>query len=82
MTADQAAPLMQFEIELSAKILTYIQDTVRGRVDPNRIAEYYDFKRKTVNLDGALMVMKRSPDIAAYLESRTPINPQVRGAAA
>lgn len=68
--------LMKFEIELSAKVLTYVQDTVRGRVDPNRIAEYYDFKRKTVNLDGALMVMRASPDIAAYLESRTPINPQ------
>lgn len=68
--------LMQFEIELSAKLLTYIQDTVRGRVDPNRIAEYYDFKRKTVNLDAALVVMRASPDIAAYLESRTPVNPQ------
>ena len=78
-TADAAAKqraLMQFEIELSAKLLTYVQDTVRGRVDPNRIAEYYDFKRKTVNLDGTLMVMKASPDIAAYLESRTPMNPQ------
>ena len=68
--------LMQFELELSAALLTYAQDTVRGRVDPNRIAEYYDFKRKTVNLEGALMVMRASPDIAAYLESRTPMNPQ------
>lgn len=78
-TADAATKqrlLMQFELELSAKVLTYIQDTVRGRVDPNRIAEYYDFKRKTVNLDGALMVMRASPDLAAYLESRSPINPQ------
>jgi murein L,D-transpeptidase YcbB/YkuD len=76
-TADAATKqraLMAFEIELSAKLLTYVQDTVRGRVDPNRIAEYYDFKRKTVNLDGALMVMRASPDIAAYLESRTPVN--------
>ena len=68
--------LMQFEIEMSAKILTYIQDTQRGRIDPNRIAEYYDFKRKTVNLDGALMVMRASPDLAAYLDSRTPVNSQ------
>ncbi|MGV3551911.1 L,D-transpeptidase family protein [Rhizobium sp.] len=78
-SADPAArqrALMQFEIELSAKILTYVQDTVRGRVDPNRIAEYYDFKRKTVNLDGAMTVMRASPDIAAYLESRTPVNTQ------
>lgn len=68
--------LMQFEIELTAAVLTYVQDTVRGRIDPNRIAEYYDFKRKTVNLDGALKVMRASPDIAAYLESRTPMNEQ------
>ena len=68
--------LMRFEIEMSARILTYIQDTQRGRVDPNRITEYYDFKRKTVKLDGALMVMRASPDLAAYLESRTPINAQ------
>ena len=68
--------LMQFEIELSAAVLTYVQDTVRGRIDPNRIAEYYDFKRKTVNLGGALKVIEASPDIAAYLESRTPMNEQ------
>lgn len=76
-TADAAGrqrQLMQFEIELSAAVLTYAQDTVRGRIDPNRISEYHDFKRKTVNLDGALKVMSASPDIAAYLESRTPLN--------
>jgi murein L,D-transpeptidase YcbB/YkuD len=68
--------LMQFEIELTAAVLTYVQDTIRGRIDSNRIAEYYDFKRKTVKLDGALLVMRASPDIAAYLESRTPMNEQ------
>jgi murein L,D-transpeptidase YcbB/YkuD len=74
--ASRQRQLMQFEIELSAAVLTYVQDTVRGRIDPNRIAEYYDFKRKTVNLDGALRVIQASPDIAAYLESRTPVNEQ------
>lgn len=68
--------LMQFEIELSAAVLTYTQDTVRGRIDPNRIAEYYDFKRKSVNLGGALKIISASPDVAAYLESRTPMSPQ------
>jgi murein L,D-transpeptidase YcbB/YkuD len=66
--------LMQFEIELSTAVLTYVQDAQRGRIDPNRIAEYYDFKRKTVNLDGALMNITASPDIARYLESRSPAN--------
>lgn len=68
--------LMQFEIELTAAMLTYVQDTVRGRIDPNRIAEYYDFKRKDVNLEGVLRVASVSPDIKAYLESRSPSNAQ------
>jgi murein L,D-transpeptidase YcbB/YkuD len=68
--------LMQFEVELTAAMLTYVQDTVRGRVDPNRIAEYYDFKRKAVNLQGVLAVASMSPDIKAYLESRSPSNPE------
>jgi murein L,D-transpeptidase YcbB/YkuD len=68
--------LMQFEIEMSAAVLTYIQDTVRGRIDPNRIAEYYDFKRKDVNLQGALLVASASTDIKAYLDSRSPSNEQ------
>jgi len=72
--ASRQRQLMQFEIELSAAVLTYVQDTVRGRIDPNRISEYHDFKRKTVNLGGALKVVSASPDIAAYLESRTPVN--------
>ncbi|OJU02552.1 MAG: peptidoglycan-binding protein [Rhizobium sp. 63-7] len=68
--------LMQFELELSAKVLAYVQDTVRGRVDPNKISGYHDFKRKTVNLPGVLKVAAASPDIAAYLGSRTPSGPQ------
>jgi murein L,D-transpeptidase YcbB/YkuD len=68
--------LMQFEIEMSAAVLTFIQDTRRGRIDPNRIAEYYDFKRKTVNLEGAMMSVAASTDVAAYIESRSPDNPQ------
>ena len=64
--------LMQFELELSAKVLTYVQDTVRGRIDPNKISGYHDFKRKTVNLAPVLKIAKASPDVAAYLGSRGP----------
>jgi murein L,D-transpeptidase YcbB/YkuD len=70
--------LMQFEIELSAAFLTYVMDATRGRIDPNRISEYYDFKRKDVNLKGALLNASASNDIAAYLESRSPSNPQFK----
>ncbi|MBB4007874.1 L,D-transpeptidase family protein [Allorhizobium taibaishanense] len=68
--------LMAFELSLSAKILTYVQDTVRGRLDPNRISGYHDFKRKTVNLDPVLDLVRTSPDIGAYLHGRDPANPQ------
>ncbi|QTK78531.1 peptidoglycan-binding protein [Agrobacterium tumefaciens] len=63
---------MQFELALSAKVLAYVQDTTRGRVDPNRISGYHDFKRKTVNLAPVLKLAGLSPDVAAYLRSREP----------
>ncbi len=63
---------MQFELALSAKVLAYVQDTVRGRVDPNRLSGYHDFKRKTVNLASVLKLASLSPDVAAYLRSREP----------
>ncbi|WP_458575405.1 L,D-transpeptidase family protein [Agrobacterium sp. 22-226-1] len=63
---------MQFELALSAKVLAYVQDTARGRVDPNRLSGYHDFKRKTVNLAPVLKLAGLSPDVAAYLRSREP----------
>ncbi|MCF3642776.1 murein L,D-transpeptidase [Rhizobium sp. TRM95111] len=64
--------LAKFEVKLSAAVATYVLDTVRGRIDPNRISGYHDFARKTVNLSGALGVIARSGDVAAYLRSRSP----------
>lgn len=66
--------LMQFEIALSSKVLAYIQDAVRGRLDPNRISGYHDFKRKDVSLDAALKILSLSPDAGAYMASRNPSN--------
>ncbi|MBL0373079.1 L,D-transpeptidase family protein [Rhizobium sp. KVB221] len=66
--------LMQFEVELTAALLTYVQDAQRGRIDPNRISEYHDFKRKAVNLPGALLNIAATTDIKSYLESRSPSN--------
>ncbi|MBB4954080.1 murein L,D-transpeptidase YcbB/YkuD [Agrobacterium vitis] len=68
--------LMKFELELSAKMLTYVQDTVRGRLDPNRISGYHDFKRKPVPLEPVLDLLRMSPDVGAYLRGRDPSNPQ------
>ena len=74
MTARNKA-LMQFELALSAKVLAFVQDTQRGRIDPNKISGYHDFKRKDVRLDMVLKLIKASPDVAAYLNSRTPSSP-------
>ncbi|QFY60290.1 murein L,D-transpeptidase [Rhizobium grahamii] len=68
--------LTQFELELSAKVLAYVQDTGRGRVDPNKLSGYHDFARKTVKLDPVLKLARMSPDVGAYLGSRTPDGPQ------
>ncbi len=68
--------MMQFELALSAKVLAYVQDTARGRVDPNKLSGYHDFKRKTVNLAPVLKLASMSPDVAAYLRSREPSNPE------
>jgi murein L,D-transpeptidase YcbB/YkuD len=68
--------LTQFELDLSSKVLAYVQDTVRGRIDPNRISGYHDFKRKEVRLDPVLKLARLSPDVAAYLNSRSPSGPQ------
>jgi murein L,D-transpeptidase YcbB/YkuD len=66
--------LMQFELSLSAKVLTYVQDNMRGRVDPNKLSGYHDFKRKTVNLAPVLKLANLSTDVASYLRSREPSN--------
>ncbi len=68
--------LMQFELTLSSKVLMFVQDTVRGRLDPNKISGYHDFKRKDVNLMPVLGLLRASPDVAAYLNSRSPSNQQ------
>ncbi|TVZ63734.1 murein L,D-transpeptidase YcbB/YkuD [Rhizobium mongolense USDA 1844] len=68
--------LTQFELQLSSKVLAYVQDTVRGRIDPNKISGYHDFRRKQVNLGPVLKLARMSPDIGAYLTSRTPDGPQ------
>ncbi|ATN34681.1 peptidoglycan-binding protein [Rhizobium sp. ACO-34A] len=74
---DKAAKdLARFELALSAKLLTYVNDTVRGRIDPNKLSGYHDFKRKSVNLKPVLNMARLSPDVGAYIRSRDPDNAQ------
>jgi murein L,D-transpeptidase YcbB/YkuD len=76
--ADRPKALLQFDLALSAKMLTYTLDATRGRIDPNRISGYHDLPRKSVDLAAALGDMAKSDDIAASLASRNPDNPQFR----
>ncbi|MCC2111145.1 MAG: L,D-transpeptidase family protein [Hyphomicrobiales bacterium] len=64
--------LIAFEMEMSARALTYVLDATRGRVDPNRISGYHDLPRKQVDLAEALHILAESDDVIAYLQSRSP----------
>lgn len=70
--------LLRFELALSAKVLTYVLDATRGRIDPNRLSGYHDLPRKTVDLVDALATIAQSSDIATDLASRNPDNVQFR----
>ena len=72
------AALLRFELALSAKVLTYVLDATRGRIDPNRLSGYHDLPRKTVDLAAALATIAQSSDIAADLDGRNPDSLQFR----
>ncbi|WP_137137034.1 L,D-transpeptidase family protein [Rhizobium sp. FKY42] len=68
--------LMQFELALSAKAVLFAQDMARGRIDPNRISEYHDLKRRDVNLSSILPGLQSAADASAYLDGMAPKSPQ------
>jgi murein L,D-transpeptidase YcbB/YkuD len=79
--ADDAAlqrRLIEFEMELSAMVLTYVLDATRGRINPNRISGYHDFARKTVDLAEVLRIVAATDAIGDYLDNRHPNNPPFR----
>ncbi|MGE7369348.1 L,D-transpeptidase family protein [Neorhizobium sp. NPDC001467] len=75
---DRARELMQFDVALSAKAMLFAQDMVRGRLDPNRISEFHDFKRKSVDLAAVLDTARSAPDTAAYLDGLAPANAEFK----
>ena len=68
--------LMRFELALSGKVLTYVLDATRGRVDPNRISGYHDLPRKNVDLAAVMSGMAQAQNIGQFLEQRQPQNRQ------
>jgi murein L,D-transpeptidase YcbB/YkuD len=77
-SAAHTREMMRFELTLSAKVLTYVLDATRGRVDPNRMSDYYDLPRKKVDLAAAMGEIAKSNDVVHYLDSRNPDNSQFR----
>ena len=64
--------LMAFEMKLSVAVANYILDATRGRVDPNRISGYHDFKRKAPDLAARIEALAKAPDPAEALLAQNP----------
>ncbi|AXS42446.1 murein L,D-transpeptidase [Breoghania sp. L-A4] len=83
LTAAQARhkASMRFEMELSAKALTYMLDARRGRVDADRLSGYHDLPRKTVDLDAAITELAGADDVAAAMVAYNPDNAEFKAMA-
>jgi len=71
------AALARFEMKLSARVLRYVRDAWRGRVDPNRLSGYHDFAPKPLDYAGVMGRLGAggaADDCRAYLESWHPAN--------
>ncbi len=64
--------LMRFEMALSVAVASYILDADRGRVDPNRISGYHDFKRKSPDVVSSLRSVATAPDAGVALLAQNP----------
>lgn len=73
--------LVLFEMNMSAQVLSYVLDATRGRVDPNRLSGYHDFKRKNVDLVAALENLASAADAGATLAASNPGNRQFKALA-
>ncbi|MDF1607367.1 L,D-transpeptidase family protein [Hoeflea sp. YIM 152468] len=64
--------LMVFEMKLSVAVANYMLDATRGRIDPNRISGYHDFKRKSPDLAKQLEALAKAADPAEALLAQNP----------
>lgn len=73
---NDGAALARFEMALTARVLRYARDAQAGRVDPNRISGYHDFKPKELDRTALLQELARSDDVSSLLEGLHPQNKQ------
>ena len=69
--------LIRFEMTLSARVLRYVSDVERGRIDPNRVSGYHDFlfPAKPLDMVAALKALAATANPRDWLElsiSRAP----------
>ncbi len=76
--AGRDAAVMQYEMELSAAALTFLLDSKRGRIDPNRISQYHDLPRHKVDLVASLEDLSATADMAGALAKAQPQNDHFR----
>ncbi|MBB3318259.1 MULTISPECIES: murein L,D-transpeptidase [unclassified Rhizobium] len=75
-SSDYARSVALFEASLSEKLLMFLQDNFRGRIDPNKLSNYYDFKRKQVDLRATLYQLSKTPDLMGIFDRLMPSNPK------
>jgi murein L,D-transpeptidase YcbB/YkuD len=73
---ERTKALAFFEVSLSDKLLMFLQDNYRGRIDPNQLSSYYDFKRKQIDLSATLNQLSMSSDLAYVANQLMPSNPR------
>lgn len=66
------AELMKFEMALSARVLRYVSDAKRGRINPNRLSGYHDLPLQPLDFAKTLSQISRTQEIATFLETRHP----------
>ena len=66
--------LIRFEMDMSAKALTYILDATRGLVDPNGLSGYHDLERNTVDFESVMLKLSVSSDVESELLNSNPRN--------
>lgn len=75
---DKLKRLIETEFVLSTKVLTYVLDGTRGRINPNEISRYHDLPRKKVDLTGILAKLAKTYDVEEVLEGVHPDNEYFR----
>ncbi|NKM67669.1 L,D-transpeptidase family protein [Rhizobium laguerreae] len=75
---DQTQELAVFEVTLSNKLLMFLQDNYRGRIDPNRLSTYYDFKRKSFGLEATLVGLAATRNLSEITSRLLPSDPKFR----